>query len=191
MQPNGDPSSDTTAAQAPGDGKGLRKAPAEAAHAAATAGTAAAVQDALVSLFLEAARTGVSAEELASSLGSVLPDARARAIAALAAEGQPSMRSAIEALSLGPDQLVDVSWQRASVAASGRELPRAGGTPLFTVTLTVRGSDGTMRPLQFTANSEELTDLVRCVVAAAAAAVSSALAACPARGRAGDSHAER
>ena len=123
-----------------------RKAPTEASHAAAAAGTPSEVQDALVSLFLEAARTGVSAEELGSTLSAVLPDARARAIAALAAEGQPSMRSAIEALSMGPDQLVDVSWQRASVAASGRELPRPGGTPLFTITLSVRGADGATRP---------------------------------------------
>ena len=78
----------------------------------------------------------------------------------MAHEGQPTMRGTLESLSLRPDELVDVSWSRASIAASGREQPRSGGTPIYTVTLTLRAADGTVRPLQFTANNEELHDFV-------------------------------
>ena len=71
------------------------------------------------------------------------------------------MRSALETLTHGPAELVDVRWQRATIAAAGRELPRPGGTPLYTVTLTTRSPDGSTRPLQFSASIEELSDLVR------------------------------
>ena len=138
-----------------------RKAPTETAKAAAAAGTTSAALDALVSLFLEAARVSVSADDLASALSAVLPAERARTIATLAADGQKPMRQALEMLNLGPDELVDVQWQRASVAAAGLERPRPGGTPLYTVTLTTRATDGTTTPIQFTATSEDLTDLVR------------------------------
>ena len=119
--------------------------------------------DALVALLLEAARTGVTAEELQGALGAVLPVDRARMVAVVATEGQTTMRSALDALSLGPAELVDVRWHRATIAAAGNELPRQGGTPMYTVTLTTRAPDGSTRPLQFCANSEELTELVRCV----------------------------
>ena len=137
-----------------------RKAPAEAERAAAAAGVAMEAQKALVSLFLEAARTGVASSDLAASLESVLPAQRANAVAALATEGLPTLRGTIESLSLGPEELVDVRWHRASVAAAAREQQRVGGVPLYTITLTVRAQDGTTRPLQFTAGAEELHELV-------------------------------
>lgn len=138
-----------------------RKAPSDASKIAAASGTPSVAQDALVSLFLEAARVGVSADDLASALGSVLPEERARTIASLASDGQRPMRQTLDALNLGPDELVDVQWQRASIAAAGHERPRPGGTPLYTVTLTTRAANGTTTPIQFTATSEDLTDLVR------------------------------
>ena len=133
----------------------------DAAAVAEAAGTPAESLDALIALFLEAARVGVSSEELSGALGGVLPADRAKAVAALATEGQPTMRSALETLTHGPAELVDVRWQRATIAAAGRELPRPGGTPLYTVTLTTRSPDGSTRPLQFSASIEELSDLVR------------------------------
>ena len=69
--------------------------------------------------------------------------------------------SVLASLSLGPDELVDVSWQRAVVAAAGHEQPRAGGVPLYTITLTTRAADGSLKQVQFTASSEDLADLVR------------------------------
>lgn len=140
-----------------------RRSDADASAAAAASGTPAETMRALVALFLEAARSGVAADELQTALSAVLPEARARSIAVTAAEGQPSVRAALDALSSGPAELVDVKWHRATIAASGRDLPRAGGTPLYTITLTTRESDGSTHPLQFSASIEELTDLVRCV----------------------------
>ena len=116
--------------------------------------------EALVALFLEVARVGTPADELTTALSSVLPAERASAIATLAADGQPTLRTTLESLSLGPEQLVDVSWTRATVAAAGLEQPRPGGTPVYTVTLTLRRPDGAARPLQFAASIEELHDLV-------------------------------
>lgn len=138
-----------------------RRPAAEAAAAAAATGAPAESLDALVTLFLEVARNGVSTEELAGALAGVLPAERARAIASTASEAQPTMASALEALRLGPAELVDVRWHRATIAAAGRELPRPGGTPFYTVTLTTRRPDGSTSPLQFSASTEELTDLVR------------------------------
>ena len=114
-----------------------------------------------MSLFLEAARVGISTESLTSALGSVLPADRAQTIASLASDGQRPMRQALDALNLGPDELVDVQWQRASIAAAGHERPRPGGTPLYTITLTTRAPNGKITPIQFTATCEDLTDLVR------------------------------
>ena len=135
---------------------------ADASAAAAASGTPVESLRALVVLFLEAARAGMAAGEIQAALTAVLPEERARSIAAIATEGQPTVRAALEALSLGPAELVDVRWHRATIAAAGREVPRAGGTPLYTITLTVRDADGSTRPLLFSANVEELTDLVRC-----------------------------
>ena len=91
----------------------------------------------------------------------VLPAERAKGIAAMATEAQVTMRAALEALRIGLAELVDVCWHRAAIAAAGRELPRPGGTPLYTVTLTTRAPDGSTRPLQFSASIEELTNLVQ------------------------------
>jgi len=137
-----------------------RKPHAEAERAAVAAGISADTQNALVAIFLEAARTGVAKEELAASLTTVLPAERANAVAVLAHEGQATLRSTLESLSLHPDDLVDVTWSRASIAAAGREQPRSGGTPLYTISLSLRAADGSVRPLRFTANVEELHDFV-------------------------------
>lgn len=134
---------------------------AESSNAAAAAGLPVATPAALVSFFMEAARIGGTVDDFTNSLSAVLPEDRARTIAALASEGQPAMRSVLASLSLGPDELVDVSWQRAVVAAAGHEQPRAGGVPLYTITLTTRAADGSLKQVQFTASSEDLADLVR------------------------------
>ena len=110
----------------------------------------------------EAGRAGMAADDIQAALASVLPAERARSIAAMATEGQPTIRATLESLSLGPAELVDVQWHRATIAAAGRELPRPGGTPMYTITLTVRDADGSTRPLLFSASVEELTELVRC-----------------------------
>ena len=138
-----------------------RRPAADASATATAAGIPTESSAALVSLFLEAARLNASAGEVEEILGGVLPVERARAIAAIATEGSLTMRAALESLSLGPAELVDVSWHRATIAAAGGELPRPGGTPLYTITLTTRAPDGSTRPLQFTATIEELTDFVR------------------------------
>ena len=138
---------------------------AEAAQAATTSGTSAAAQAGLVSYFLSAASMGGAANTQAPSVGAVLPSDRAAVVEALASEGQGATCSALSSLSLGHDELVDVAWQRSVVAAAGSEQQRAGGVPLYVVTLTTRARDGTIKPRQFTASTEELTDLVRCVLA--------------------------
>lgn len=120
----------------------------------------------LIVFFIEAARQSASAADLEAALASVLPADRAHTVATVAAEGQLTMRAALDALSLGPAELVDVHWQRATIVAAGHELPRPGGTPLYTVTLTTRAPDGSTKPLQFWADTEELTDLVRCAATA-------------------------
>ena len=139
-----------------------KRSAADAESAASASGTSIEAQGALVAFFLEVARSGGSADELAAKLGSVLPEDRAGTVVALASEGLPTMRTTLDLLSLGPDELVDVSWQRAVIAAAGHEQPRPGGTTIYTVTLTTRATDGSTKPLQFVASTEELTDLVRC-----------------------------
>ena len=139
-----------------------RRSDADASAAAVASGTPIEALRALIALFLEAGRLGVPAGDLEAALTAVLPADRARAIATIAAESQTTVNAALEALSLGPAELVDVSWHRATIAAAGRELPRPGGTPLYTITLTTRSPDGTTTPLQFSASIEELSDLVRC-----------------------------
>ena len=129
---------------------------------AAASGTSLDAQASLVAFFLEATRGGFAAtDELTTTLSAVLPTDRAHTVALLASEGQPAMRTALQALSLGPDELVDVAWQRYVVATAGHEQPRPGGTPMYTVTLTTRAVDGSTKPLQFTASTEELAELVR------------------------------
>ena len=71
------------------------------------------------------------------------------------------MRGALESISLGPAELIDVHWHRATIAAAGYEQPRKGGTPLYTVTLTTRSPDGSTKPVQFSCSTEELTTLVQ------------------------------
>ena len=102
----------------------------------------------------------MSSEELSGALGGVLPADRAKAVAALATEGQLTMRRSRDTDACG-QRSWSTCWQRATIAAAGRELPRPGGTPLYTVTLTTRSPDGSTRPLQFSASIEELSDLVR------------------------------
>ena len=143
-----------------------RKPHIEAQRAAIAAGLTAETQSTLVAFFLEAARTGVAQEELAASLASVMPADRASAVAAIAHDGRPTLRSALESLSLRPEELVDVRWSRASVAAASREQPRSGGTPVYTITLSLRSANGAVRPLQFAANVEELHDLVSSIKSA-------------------------
>ena len=143
-----------------------RKPHIEAQRAAIAAGLTAETQSTLVAFFLEAARTGVAQEELAASLASVMPADRASAVAAIAHDGRPTLRSALESLSLRPEELVDVRWSRASVAAASREQPRSGGTPIYTITLSLRSANGAVRPLQFAANVEELHDLVSSIKSA-------------------------
>jgi hypothetical protein len=137
-----------------------RSPPAEAERSGSAAGLPAEATSALVALFLDSARLGVPTDELSAALSSVLPPERASAIAGIATQGQPTLRGALESLSLDVDELVDVSWTRATMAAAGLEQPRPGGTALYTISLTLRAADGATRPLQFTANIEELHELV-------------------------------
>ena len=133
--------------------------PSEATKLATAGGASHAAQEALVALFLEATRTG-GADEVAAALAGVLPEARAAAIGALAVDGADATRGVLDAISLGPDQLVGVTWERAVVIAAGGEQPRPGGTPLYTVTLTTQAPSGATKPVQFTASVEQLASLV-------------------------------
>ena len=137
-----------------------RHPPADAERSGSASGVPAEATSALVALFLDSARLGVSNDELSAALSAVLPPERASTIAEIAAQGQPTLRSALESLSLALEELVDVSWTRATVAAAGLEQPRPGGTALYTIALTLRAADGGTRSLKFTANVEELHELV-------------------------------
>jgi hypothetical protein len=148
-----------------------RKEPADALRAAALAGVDDEVAEVLIALFLEATRLGVTTEALESALASVLPAERARGLAGLASEAQSSIASTLEAVGSGPDELLDVSWTRASVDMSSGQRIRAYGIPLYTVTLTTRTPAGEMKPIQFCATLEGLTDLVAQLKAAAHQAV--------------------
>lgn len=117
-----------------------------------------AMHQALVALFLEAAKANIAAEELVSALTAVMPAARARAIAEMLARGGNALRGAVDACSFGPPQIVDVSWQRSTVVAS-RHLAGSSGS-LYTITLTTQQPDGSTSPLIFTATYEQLADLV-------------------------------
>ena len=134
--------------------------PGDVERAGAAIGLPLSVQEALVSIFVEATRTGVTSDDLIAPLSSVLPPDRARIIASAAADGQRSMRAAMDSLSLRPDEVINVTWERATVAAAAREQPLPGGTPAYTICLTLRAPDGNTRPVTFSASVEELTDLV-------------------------------
>ena len=137
-----------------------RKAHTEAQQAAIQAGLSVDTQRALVALFMETSRINIGREELIASLSTVMPAERANALASITQEGQAAFCGTLDALSFRPDEVVDVTWARSSVAAAGHEQPRSGGTPMYSVTLTMRSPDGSTRPLQFTADTEELHDLV-------------------------------
>ena len=111
---------------------------------------------ALLAFFLEAARAGAGTDALLPELVAILPEKRARAIAALLAEGNAALRGAVSASDFGPPEIVDVQWQRSTVVA-----PTDEGRALYVVTLTTRqpGAPSTSS-LQFTANIEQLTALV-------------------------------
>ena len=111
---------------------------------------------ALLAFFLEAARGGVSTEAVLPDLAAILPEKRARAIAALLAEGNAMLRAAVSASDFGPPEIVDVQWQRSTVVA-----PTDEGRALYVITLSTRqpGQAETSR-LQFSANVEQLTALV-------------------------------
>lgn len=155
-----------------------RKSSGEASSVAAVAGLPPATHASLIALLLEVARQGIGADELEQALAAVLPAERAKAVAALATKAQPALHAVLESISLGLDELVDVSWQRSTVAAAGREQPRAGGDPIYTVTLTLRAADGSSRLLQFVASIEDLTELVRYVCVFACALPDMYLCAC-------------
>ena len=111
---------------------------------------------ALLSLFLEASRAGTGTEMLVSELASVLPEPRARSIAAILAEGGPTLCGAVAAAGFGPAEIVDVQWQRGTVAG-----PTEGGRALYAITLTTRRvGDASPSHLQFSATSEQLSALV-------------------------------
>jgi len=129
-------------------------------RAAAAAELSADTQGVLVALSLEAVRAGIAQEELATTLATVLPADRANQVATSSPDGQAILRSTLESLELQQDELVDFAWSRGGIAASGREQPRLGGGPIYTVSFNLRAPDGSMRTLSLTANAEELHDVV-------------------------------
>ena len=115
-----------------------------------------ALHRALLSLFLEAARANTTTEMLVSELTSVLSEPRARAIASILAEGGPTLCGAVAAAGFGPAEIVDVHWQRRTVAG-----PADGGRALYAITLTTRRlGDATPSTIQFSASIEQLSALV-------------------------------
>ena len=137
-----------------------RLAPGEASKLATTRNIAKSAQDALTSLFLEATKVAIPTEELVSVLVAVLPSDRARTVAVLASDLQALTHTSLESLSLGPAELIDVTWERANKAAANYVRPRSGGMPFYIITFVLRATNGSTRSLQFTANAEELTDVV-------------------------------
>lgn len=122
------------------------------------------LHEALVALFLEAAREART-DELRTTLASVLPESRVSAIVDLAGQGQSAMRTALHACGVGFASLVDVHWERTAIAASA-DGARGGGESLYIVTLTTRGRDGALQTTPFTASIEELSALVATLKAA-------------------------
>lgn len=117
------------------------------------------MQEALVALYLHTSTEGSGAEALASGLVGLMSDLRARAVAKALVHDHGSMRTALEAAGgMGIAQLIDVNWERSSVAA-WKQQPRAGGT-LYVVNLTTRAPDGTEAKVHFSADAEQLADLV-------------------------------
>ena len=115
--------------------------------------------EALVGLFLEAARTG-RPEELRSSLNSILPAARAGAILDLLGEAQKPLHEALNACGMGVSELVDVKWSRSSVVAASMQDAQGVGGSVYVVTLTTREPSGELRDLPFTTSLEGLSGLV-------------------------------
>ena len=117
-----------------------------------------ALHQGLVALLLHCSKANVGSEELISALSASVQPARARAVSDMFSQGSHAMRSAVEACGFGPPHIVDVSWVRSTLLASKHQ-PESSGA-LYVITLTTRQPDGTTSPLQFTANHEQLADLV-------------------------------
>ena len=115
------------------------------------------VHEALVAVFLDCARLGTAADDLAKALAPTLPAARAQAVAALLDEGRRALCASLEDCGFGPPEVVDVAWQRSTVVASRQ---KADARSLYVVTLTTRQPSGELRPLKFSATTEQLSALV-------------------------------
>ena len=116
--------------------------------------------EALVGLFLEAARTGLRPDELRSSLSAILPPARAGAILDLLGEAQKPLHAALDACGMGVSELVDVKWSRSSVVAATMQDAQGVGGSVYVVTLTTREPNGELRSIPFTTSLEGLSGLV-------------------------------
>lgn len=112
-----------------------------------------------ISLILEAAKHNAIATELKSTLDdSGVPEARATTILKFYEKSSADVRKQLSLVSINFAAIVDVSWRLDYYVKS--DILEQVRQPVYFITLKTKRADGSLEDVQFTANFQELQDIL-------------------------------